>query len=270
MTISTEVWDKYIKALRKCSDAAAKKFSAFLESAGDPAVREVRDALIEYAYALATKYGEAAAELACQMYDAVAEISGVALDPAIPAATATMEEAAKAVVGTLKTGNNEIVADAVARMVKLAGVDTTIQNAVRDNAEWAWIPRGETCAFCIALASGGWQPASRAVQKGNHAEHVHANCDCTFAVRHDRRSDVEGYDPDRYYAMYRYELDDNGEVRIGEDGRPVERPRSSTARINGMRRDFYAATRAEVSRTSMSEAAKRAALNDPTAEETIV
>lgn len=270
MTISAETWDKYIKALRKCSDTAAKKLAAYLEAAGAPATREARDALIEYAYALATKYGEATAELACQMYDAVAEISGVVLEPAVPAATATMEETAKAVVGTLKTGNNEIVADAVARMVKLAGVDTTVQNAIRDGAEWAWIPRGETCAFCIALASGGWQPASKAVQKGNHAEHVHANCDCTFAVRHNRSGDVEGYDPDRYYAMYRYELDESGEIRIGEDGRPVERPRNSTSRINGMRRDFYAMTRAEVSRTSMSEAAKRAALNDPTAEEAVV
>ena len=31
------------------------------------------DKLIEYAYALATKYGEAAAALACQMYDQTAE-----------------------------------------------------------------------------------------------------------------------------------------------------------------------------------------------------
>ena len=38
--------------------------------------------------------------------------------------------------------------------------------------------------------------------KGGHAEHIHANCDCTFAIRFDNRTNVQGYDPDRYKRMY--------------------------------------------------------------------
>ena len=117
----------------------------------------------------------------------------------------------------------EIIAAAIGRLVKRTGVDTTMQNALRDGAQWAWIPSGETCAFCITLASRGWQRASRKAIKNGHAEHIHANCDCTYAVRHSSGSDVAGYDPDRYRRMY-----DDAEGR------------SSKAKINALRRQFYA------------------------------
>ena len=38
--------------------------------------------------------------------------------------------------------------------------------------------------------------------KGGHAQHVHANCDCEFAIRFDHRTTVAGYDPDKYLAQY--------------------------------------------------------------------
>lgn len=240
MTISAKTWDKFIADLRKISDAAANRFAAFLQD-HPPVDQQAVNALIDYAYALATRYGEAAGELACQMYDAVAAAEGVVLPAAAPAATATMDETARAVVGTLKTGNQEIVSGAVGRLVKLAGVDTTMQNAIRDGAEWAWIPRGDTCAFCIALAANGWQPASEAALKGNHAEHVHANCDCTYAIRHSSSTTVAGYDPEQYKKMYYGAPLDHWNT---PDGKPpaghasAEIP-SAKNRINAMRRQFY-------------------------------
>ena len=221
MTISRKVWQRYIDGLRKVNDEAVRLAMNYLNT-HDVLTQEGTNALIEYCYGLATKYGEAAAELACEMYDALAAVTGATVAPAIPAATATMQETAKAVVGTLKTGNNEIVSSAVGRIVKMAGVDTTMQNALRDGAEWAWIPVGDTCAFCITLASRGWQRASKKALKGGHAEHIHANCDCTYAIRFDN-SEVEGYDPREYEELY-----------YGADGStPKER-------INAMRREFYA------------------------------
>ncbi|MBR4692904.1 MAG: hypothetical protein IKP17_09110 [Oscillospiraceae bacterium] len=38
------------------------------------------------------------------------------------------------------------------------------------------MPSGDTCAFCITLASRGWQKAGREAIKGGHAEHIHNNC----------------------------------------------------------------------------------------------
>jgi len=227
MTISSTAWTAFLARLRKVNDAATDKMLKYIERYGMPQTQEQINAAIDYAFGLATKYGEAAAELACQMYDATALASGVMLPASEPAATATMHEVAKAIQGTVKTGNANIVASAVGRWVKMAGVDTTMQNAIRDGAEWAWIPHGETCAFCITLASRGWQRASKKVLRGGHAEHVHANCDCTFAIRFNSSTTVAGYDPDKYKAMYN-----------STSGSPEDK-------INAMRRAAYAEHKAE-------------------------
>lgn len=248
MTISRRVWNKYIQGLRKVNDEAARLANEYLTT-HDVLTQAGTDALIEFCYALATKYGEAAAALAAEMYDALALATGAAVPAAVPAATATMQETAKAVVGTLKTGNNEIVSSAVGRLVKMAGVDTTMQNALRDGAEWAWIPVGDTCAFCITLASRGWQKASKKAIKGGHAEHIHANCDCTYAIRFDD-SEVEGYDPGLYQDMY-----------YGADGSTPEE------RINAMRREAYARNSEEINAQKRSAYEKRRERESSTAEE---
>ena len=229
MTISAMAWNRYIRRLRAINDAAAGKMAGVLEYVDLEAIPEDRrKELIDYAYRLTQQYGEASAALSCEMYDALAELAGGGYLPAEPAATATYPEVAKAVNGTIKTGNKNIVAEAVGRLVKMTGVDTTMQNAIRDGAEWAWVPRGETCAFCITLASRGWQPASKAALKNGHAEHIHANCDCTYAVRFDDSTYVSGYDPGLYQKMY-----------YGAEG---STPKD---KINAMRRMFYAETGSE-------------------------
>jgi len=248
MTIPWKTWRKYIDDLRKVNDAAAQSVLKYMATHEiiDPA--QVDD-LIRYCYGLATKYGEAASELAAQMYDALAAATGATVAPAVPAATATMQEVARSVVGTLKTGNSEIVSASVGRLVKMAGVDTTMQNALRDGAEWAWIPVGDTCAFCITLASRGWQRASKKAIRGGHAEHIHANCDCTYAIRFDD-SEVEGYDPRVYEDMY-----------YAADGSTPEQ------RINAMRREAYARNSEEINAQKRSAYAKRQERESSAAEE---
>jgi len=254
--ITTRAWNNYIGILRRVSERASKemramitKLSAQYES-GAITLEEYENAAIEYAYALATKYGEAAGAAACEMYDAIADLQGANVPPAVPAATATMGETARAVVGTMKTGNVNIVADATGRLVKLVGVDTMQQNALRDGAEWAWVPMGDTCAFCLTLASRGWQRASKRALRNGHAEHVHANCDCTYAVRFDDSLDVEGYHPDEYRDMY-----------YGAGGNSPE------ARINAMRREFYAKNKETINAQKRSAYAKRVERNSSAAEE---
>lgn len=162
-----------------------------------------KDKLIGYAYALASKYGEASAAAAAQMYDEIAEASGVSVPLAEVADTATYGEIARAVNGvTKKLTTDGQIGNVVGRHVKLAGADTMLKNALRDGAEFAWIPSGDTCAFCLMLASNGWQKASPNALKGGHAEHIHANCDCTYAIRFDGKSNVKGYDPEKYRRMY--------------------------------------------------------------------
>lgn len=62
-----------------------------------------------------------------------------------------------------------------------------------------------------------------------HAEHIHSNCDCEYAVRFDERSGVAGYNPEKYAEMY-YAADGN----------------NPTERINAMRREQYAKNKEEI------------------------
>lgn len=217
-------WIKYIDTLAAINKTAAQKFTAFLNTT-DLSTPVGRKLAIDYAYALATRYGESAAAAACEMYDAVAEASGVVLPAAEPAATATYGETAKMVNGMAKQNmSSEAMGNGVGRLVKRAGADTTLKNALRDGAEFAWVPHGDTCSFCLMLASNGWRKASKKTIKGDHAEHIHANCDCTFAIRFDGKSKVGGYDPDKYRQMYDDAKGDNWKQKL-----------------NSMRRDEYAA-----------------------------
>lgn len=250
MQISRRTWNNYIAILRQINDQAGAEMRAFLDANDWRADRITRQACIDLGYALATKYGEAAGAVACEMYDAIAQAALATIPAAEPAATATYAEVAKAVNGTMKTDNNEVIASAVSRLVKMAGVDTTMHNAIRDGAQWAWIPSGDTCAFCITLASRGWQPASRAQLKGNHAEHIHANCDCTFAIRFNGDTDVEGYDPIEYKKMY-----DDAEGS------------SSKAKINSIRRTIYDENSEKINAQKRSAYAKRMERESSEAEE---
>ena len=250
-TVSRKAWNKYIADLRKISDKAADEAEKYIKTHSIMSPAEMQR-FIEYAYALATKYGEAAGALACEMYDALAAISGAAVPPAVPAQTATYGDIAKAVYGTYKM-NPEITSSAIGRQVKLVGVDTMQQNALRDGAEWAWIPSGDTCAFCLTLASRGWQRASKNALRNGHAEHVHANCDCTYAIRFSNDIDVEGYNPEEYLEMYE-----------GADGDSPE------GRINALRREFYAENKETINAQKRSAYAKRKERNSSAAEETNV
>ena len=180
------------------------------------------DTMIDYAFGLSTKYGEAAAAMTAEWYDAIAKLSKRYINPAEPAEPASFEEVERAIWGALKEKSSKAISGAVERLVKRAGVDTTMKNAIRDGAEWAWIPSGDTCAFCLTLASNGWQRASQSALRGGHADHIHAHCDCTYAIRFNDDMNYDGYNPDVYKDIY----DD-------ADGT------SSNDKINSIRRSMY-------------------------------
>ena len=81
----------------------------------------------------------------------------------------------------------------------------------------------------MMLASNGWQRASKKALKNGHASHVHNNCDCSYAVRFDDNTEVEGYDPDYYKDIY-----DNAEGDTWEQ------------KTNYLRRKNYAIKKSEI------------------------
>ena len=226
MTLSKADWDNYIQKLSRINKQASDLIMAYVDKHGLDDIK----ALVDYSYQVATKYGTASASLNALMYDTIADLEGVALPAAEIAETATYGDVAQSVYGTLKTSVNAAeIGGAVGRLVKRAGQDTMLKNAIRDKAEFAWVPVGKTCAFCMTLGSRGWQEISNKALKNGHAEHIHSNCDCSYMVRHNKDFDVAGYKPEEYLKMY--------------DDADGEKPKD---KINSMRRDFYQENKEEI------------------------
>lgn len=232
MQISAKTWNEYITRLSRLNQKAGQLMRDYIDAHGTADT----DDLVAYAYGLVTKYGEGSTELACQMYEALAEAQGMYVPAAEPAATASYGEVTRMVSAT-KDQNPANLPNGVSRLVKRAGADTTLKNAIRDGAEWAWVPHGDTCPFCITLASNGWQKASQKLLKGGHAEHIHAHCDCEFAVRFRSDTTVAGYDPDKYYRQYREAGGDINKMRRIDYA-------ANRERINAQKRAAYAARKA--------------------------
>lgn len=231
MKLTAQTWSEYVARLARLNQKAGQLMADYIAAHGTGDA----DALIAYAHALVTKYGEGSAELACQMYDALAAAARAGVPAAEPAEPASYGEIARMVLATKASPPQ--MQRGVSRLVKRAGADTTLKNALRDGAEFAWIPQGDTCAFCLTLASRGWQKASQAAIKGGHAEHIHANCDCEYAIRFDGRSTVAGYDPEKYLKQYRDAGSDVNALRRVNYARNRER-------INAQKRAAYAARKA--------------------------
>lgn len=232
MRISTKAWDKYIRKLSAIDNKAGDLIRRYIEANGlDP---DDTEELIQYAYRVSSRYGQAAAAVACEMYDATAIAQGAVLAAAVPAEVATFSEVAASVNATRTS--EALVPQAVSRLVKQAAADTTLQNAKRDRAEYAWIAVGDTCAYCIAISAEGWKPAS-SIHSG-HADHIHANCDCQYAIRFDKSSNVSGYNPDRFKKMY-YNGGQTAKERINNLRRMIYEGHKDE--INAQKRAAYAA-----------------------------
>ena len=236
MTITAAAWSKYSKRLSKINAEAAAKIQAWVDKNGLDDV----DALVDYAYAIATKYGEAAGALSAALYDAIAEMSHANVEPAEMAPTPSYGEMAKTVRGVLKQSRNAaMIAAAVGRQVKRCGAQTTLKNAGRDRAEAAWIAIGDTCPYCLMIAAEGWKRVSPTSQ----ADHIHGNCDCTYSVRFNKDTQIGGYDPGRYQQMFKDAEGDTMEEKLNSMRRDAYAENKDE--INAQKRDAYALRKEE-------------------------
>ena len=113
MKIAKTKWEAYIRSLEAINRRAAEDMIRFAEQNG----LDDRKSLIDYAVALTTKYGEGSAELACEMYDAIAKLQNANVPEAEPAEMPDYGEVAKSVNGTLKQSpEGELIGDAVGRL----------------------------------------------------------------------------------------------------------------------------------------------------------
>lgn len=221
MRISKTAWAKYQQAHRRLQEAAKEEFRRYFESLPwETDENRALRLLLAKAAQLVQRYGGADASLSAGMYDEIMYKQGARVPPAVvsvPSAQFVVQDVRDAYQRALTHETAlQLMSSAVSGHVKRAGVQTMRNAARRDGAQWAWVCVGDSCAFCRAIGSNGWQYASRKVLDGDHAEHIHDNCDCQFMVRKPGQAlDVDGYDPDALLGEYR-NAHGNSRERINE------------------------------------------------------
>lgn len=90
------------------------------------------------------------------------------------------------------------VLDRVDTEMRRAANQCIAHNASRDPKKptYARVPVGETCGFCLMLASFGYQYTSEEA-----ASHAHRHCNCRI-VPSFGEAEVRGYDPDAMYGRF--------------------------------------------------------------------
>lgn len=221
MILPEAAFNAYDAALRRQAEEAAQKLAAFIDTldfSGDYyAKKEARNQVIAYMQELAALYGDAAATLAADLYNEMAEESGTNVPDAELADRVVDEAVASSVryhakhlwggaanVQAFKEG----VLASVRRYVKDQANRTIIKNAKRDGEKkgvrFARIPTGdETCAFCMMLASRGFVYYTEETAEG--LNHGHDNCDCKIIPGFGGNPGIGGYSHKPYLRFY----DDN-------------------------------------------------------------
>ncbi len=167
------------------------------------ALRTAASAVLD---ALLSTYAGLSAARAAEFYDASREAQmvrreyrAVADSRRDPMAT---EGAIRAIVRFAADGDvgrfRREALDRVDTEVRRAANECVAYNVGRDPAKplYARVPAGETCGFCLMLASFGFQYRSREA-----ASHSHRKCDCRV-VPDFGDATVPGYDPNGMYARY--------------------------------------------------------------------
>ena len=239
MRVSSRTWANYQRAHAEVQTRAAEDAMAYFDSLPWDTDPDLARSLMRARVAeLVDAYGIADGEVSAIWYDELMAMQGAT----VPAAEVAQGMPARMVAADVddaigraltRDTTRQAVGDVTARHVKRCGLETTRANAVRDRAMWAWVCIGDSCPFCRTLGSQGWVHASKAVRAGQHAEHVHANCDCQFVVKPAGAVlEVEGYDPDALLDEYT----DAQKRAIAESGGTS---RLGNQTINQMRRDGY-------------------------------
>lgn len=214
-TIPRAALDYLTKQINACSADAQAKALKLLEKIDWSDVAAARQAVIEAINILVAEYGLASAQAAADFYDASRELcTGEKLGAKAytvhdPRAT---EGAIRAFVSRIvKNGDidgfNKAVCSRIGYEIRRDANECIAENGAKDplKPKFARVPGGgETCGFCLMLASFGYNYNSR-----QSASHAHDNCDCRIVCSWDE--DVaEGYDPDGMYERYNKVLDSIG------------------------------------------------------------
>lgn len=261
---------RYTDGINKISarfqDAARVQLER-LDWAGD--MTGAIDAAVDIVNASAGAAAEASAQLGAVFYDGVSELQTGRAYGADAYSDHLDEGTERAVRGIAQEGVDGNIAGMIGQLLaridyetKRAAGNSVIQNARRDTRQprYARVPYGETCPFCIMLASRG--PIYYTAESAGFNNHYHANCDCRIVPMFDvavipnevdgkptggyiarARGIVEGYDPDALFQRY-WQMVADGKRWAAKDGWARARLRSGSANPANMsmrrRHEYFA------------------------------
>lgn len=210
-TIARSTLVKYTDTLEQLSTGAQEALATQLETLDYSDMTAAINDIVDIMEDLCSQTSSVSAEVASGFYDGMSQLqTGQGYDARsftghVPQAT---EKAVRGIVqqgvdGDLKGMAGQLMKRIDYEVKKAAG-ETVMQNARRDSRRprFARVPGGgETCDFCIMLASRGFVYRSEA--SAGELNHYHANCRCRIVPGFGDNPSVAGYDPDYYLQLWK-------------------------------------------------------------------
>ena len=217
--------DEYTRQINKLSEASRASLAEALSSIdiSDPASFDTVVALMQDFCSVSD---QAAAQIAAAFYDFSREycigeaLGAMPLSNRVPEATTVAVKGVYAQHDTVE-GIVTGLQDRVDYEIKRGAAQSSILNGQNDprKPRFARVPSGgETCTFCLMLASRGF--VYRSAQKAGELGHYHAHCDCRIVVGWDD-TEIEGYDPAALYDKWQAALEDEAKAKAERSGLPV-------------------------------------------------
>lgn len=233
-TIPRQLLDDLSDDLDALSGAGGQMVLNFLANAEWGDISELRVLATEAMEGICSSLGDVSTARTAQFYDDVREASvGSALGK-VPDTVRSPDATAGAVRALIQTvvdtGETDVfggrLAERVDYEVKRASGECVRSLAKADplKPRYARVPAGgETCRFCIMLASRGFVYASE--ETAGKDGHYHAHCRCKI-VPGFKGATVKGYDPDKLYRQWMSGNPDTGSLvgylRIASDSGDVK------------------------------------------------
>lgn len=168
-----------------------------------------QDEIIELMTLIAEQYGLLASELGAQWYDLCTRLANINAEPAEIQGTSrdSLRQRARWYIENEVDGNkvfNYYLQNVINESIRVTGSANLGRDYERGlcSGKWARVPVGDTCAWCLMLASQGAWYLTRESALGEEAGHYHDGCNC-IAVYHSDPDNIPNYaNLQRYKSMY--------------------------------------------------------------------
>lgn len=193
------------------------------------------DEVVDIAAQVAYKYSMLGEELGAQWYDLCSQLAGIDADDAyLPEVDAQgIAQRASTVAksgGDVKSVFNEFLSNQIQESIRRTGTANLWRDYERGltPGKWARVTVGDTCAWCLMLASqGAWYLTEKSALTSKHGGNYHQNCNC-IAVYHADPESISGYTKLEEYKQMYYDADD---MRIANARGKEEYPEELAERV---------------------------------------